>query len=609
MLKQLLFISTLFLTTFCLQAQQSGLQQYIGQDKVLLVANFYPNTSYQKIDKETRNDFKINELAAPMLLRIAGGEANEENIEKVSQQLSDPAKVGLSFKDDAYIWVQQPSGIDKELYENDQNAYLFNFTIPVTDGKKFRKFLNELMAEERLKDITKTGSANTLMNDNLLLLWDDKHLVLSISTVEYSFFEEREEFEVRRTKFLEQHAKSLANLDSKKSLASNKEYQTTVDKTADFNVWVNYDNFNNDPNLYPREIRGLMESLASLTEGNRISAKGFFRNGELEVVSNFKANEAMQRMWQKGFTQDGLDQKFYKYIDNTNLMGLYTLSSNTKGLMTSYGEEIYKAFQASDDPESKIILNMIDIVDIFLDEEEIYELFQGDVVVAVNDLRIVEVERADFKYNEEEDKWEEVKVKEQEVMPIATMMLNMGNAQNIQHFIDLGVNTNQLTEKQKGVWVVKEVQDAVGIEFYIIAHDDLLFFSNDANLVKNLKSGFPKSKQLSAAAIQDLSQYSSYAFIDMTNISDVVKKTYEKIEDDAPNEIMELAKVLNRFEVKSYLPKGPNTQTDLRIQFQDKETNVLSLMIKGMSQYLMAGDSVEENIEEEEKEEEGVKKL
>lgn len=608
MLKQFLLIFTLFLTTL-LQAQQPGLQQYIGQDKVLLVANFHPHNSYQKIDKNTKNNYKINEMIAPMLIRLTGAPPSEENIKKVSQQISDPAKVGMSLKDDLYIWVQQPNGVDKSLYENDENAYILNFILPVTDGKKFRKFLDGLLDEDRLKEVVKMGPVSSLINDEMLLMWDDKRLILSMSTIQYSFFEEMEEFEARRNKLLQQHAKSLINLDSKKSLATNKEYLATIDKTADFNIWVNYDNLNNDPNIYPREVRGLMQSLASLTEGNRISAKGFFRNGELEVISNFKSNDAIQRMMERGYNKGGLNQKFYKYIDNTNLMGLYTMSTNTKGLMTSYGEEIYKAFQESDAPESKIVVNMLDIMDIFLDEEEIYSLFQGDIVVAVNDLRIIEIERSDFQYNDEEDKWDEVKVKEEEVMPIATMMLNMGNAQNIQHFIDLGVNTDILTEQQKGVWVVKEVKEETGVDFYIITHDDLLLFSNDANLVKNLNSGFPKSKQLPTAMVKELAQYTQYGFIDMSKISDMVKKTYERIEDDAPNEIMEMAKIFQHFEVKSYLPQGANTKTDLHIQFQDKDTNVLSLMFKGLGELIPTGGMEEKIEEEEEVEEEGVKRL
>lgn len=608
MFKQLLLISALFLTTL-LQAQQSGLQQYIGQDKVLLVANFYPNNSYQKIDKDTKNNYKIHEMMAPMLIRLADGNPSEENIKKVSQQLSDPAKVGMSFKDDLYIWVQQPNGIDKNLYENDENAYLLNFILPVTDGKKLRKFLDGLLDEDRMKEVVKMGPVSSLINDEMLLMWDEKRLILSMSTIQYSFFEEMEEFEARRNKLLQQHAKSLIKLDSKKSLATNKEYQAIVDKTADFNVWVNYDNFNNDTNIYPREVRGLMQSLASLTKGNRINAKGFFRNGELEVISNFKSNDAIQRMMEKGYNNRGLNQKFYKYIDNTNLMGLYTMSTNLKGFMTSYGEEIYKAFQESDAPESKIVVNMLDIVDIFLDEEEIYSLFQGDVAVAVSDLRIIEVEHSDFQYNDEEDKWDEVKVKKEEVMPIATMMFNMGNAQNIQHFIDLGVNTDVLTEQQKGVWVVKEVKEQTGIDFYIITHDDLLLFSNDANLVENLNSGFPKSKQLSAAMVKELAQYTQYAFIDMNKISTVVKKTYERIEDEAPNEIMEMAKTFQHFEAKSYLPQGANTKTNLRIQFQDKDTNVLSLMFKGLGELIPTGGMEEKMEEEEEVEEKGVKRL
>ena len=614
MLKHLLF-TMLFVCsgTLWLGAQSQDLQQYIGQENVFLVFNFSPNATYEKLGKETRDAYDINEMLAPMVLRLAGAEATEESIKKVSKQLEDPAKVGVVMDGQAYFWVQQPTGVEMALYEKDASPFMINFALPVSDQKKFRNFLNSLMPKEIQEKIGKMGSGEGLINDGMLLQWDKKHLVLASSTIEYNFYEEMDEFLARREKIMQQHSDMLLKIDAKSSLASDKEYQAGLNKEADFNMWFNYDHFEQDPGIYPREVRGLMRSLASLTKGNRINIHGFFRNGMLEVAADFQMNDAIKRMTDVGYKKGGIDTKFYRYIDKTNLMGLFTMSTNTTALFKAYGEEIYKAFQESDARESELVVNGLDIVDIFLDEEEIYGLFQGDVAVAVNDLRVVQVERSDFQYDEEADQWDEVTVTEEEVIPIATMMASMGNAQNIQHFIDLGATLGLLTKQSEGVWTVKEIKEETGMDFYIITHDDLLMFSNDAELPKNLKSGVPKGKQLSAASIKELSACTQYLSIDMTKISEVTKSVYERTKDKAPNEIMEVAKILDRMDIKSYYPNGNVMESDFILQFQDKETNVLDLMFEGASRFLLQGESMEPGEtpqeEEEVEEEEGVKRL
>lgn len=608
MLKQLLFIASLILcTALAAKAQKANLQQSIGKENVLLVVNFKPYDSYQKIDKETQKEYQINEILAPMILRLAGAEISEERVEKVAKQLADPSKAGLSVKGDVYFWIQKPNGVDKELYENEANPYLFNFILPISDHKKFHSFLSSVVTEEHMQEVAKVGPSNTMINDGTLLLWNDSRMILSTSSIEYNFFEEMSEFEERRSKILFQHSKSLLNTDAGKSLATDTEYQAARNQEADVSLWLNYDNLEPDATIYPVPMRSLMSSLGSLTEGSRISAHAFFRNGEVEVLSNFKMNDAIKRMTDKGYKKGGLNKKFYRYIDQTNLMGLYTLSTNTTGLMTSYGEEVYKAFQESDAPESKIVVNILDIVDIFFDEEEVYGLFEGDMAVAVTDLRVMEIERTDFQYDEESDQWNEVAVTEEAVMPIATMMFSLGDPANIQHFIDLGVNMGGLTKHKEGVWIVKDSKRELGMDLYVIMHDGLLMFSNDNNVTSALASGLAKNKQLPAATINAFSNYTQYAFFDVSKISKVTKKTYERIKQEAPNDLMELANIVDRLEVKSYYPEGNTFKTDFYADMHDEKSNALSLMLKGLGEIVPRGNSGMTPVEEEE--EKDVKRL
>ncbi len=147
----LLWTSTAF-------AQQSTMQRFIDQEQVVFVVNMHPGMTYNKLNKETKDKYKINELIAPMLIQFAGGEATEERVKKVAEQLSDPTKAGINVREDVYMWGQRPTSNSEELYKpSDMNAMMINVIMPITDSKKFKIFLDGMMSDQRQKEIIIAG--------------------------------------------------------------------------------------------------------------------------------------------------------------------------------------------------------------------------------------------------------------------------------------------------------------------------------------------------------------------------------------------------------------------------------------------------------------------
>jgi len=367
--------------------------------------------------------------------------------------------------------------------------------------------------------------------------------------------------------------------------------------------------------MMPREARGLFEALSKLTDKTIFTGQGYFKQGEAQIKTSMSMNETMKRVTDAAYGKGGMNKKFFKYIDKTNLMGLYTFSMDLKGFMMTYGQEIHRVLKEQDTKETRIAMNLMDIVDIFLDEEETYELLTGDMMIALTDMRVTKREVSDFQYNEETNDWEEQTEMVEEVMPVMNLMMAYGNETNIRHFIDLAVNVGGLEKKQEGVWTIPEIKEKAGANVYIILTDGILMITNDDQVVKNLK-GFPASKQLPAATVNELAGYVMYGMLDATKVSEVAQKAYAKQEGGVPSEIMELEKVVDKIEVKSMNPENQGFQNNLYVQLKDKNTNALQFVLDNAEKMMTGGRSSSSSEEEapteeyeEVEEEDGVKRL
>lgn len=613
MIKHFSFVLLAFLWASVAFAQKSTMQRFIAQERLVFVVNMHPSSTYNKLNKETKDKYRINELIAPILLKFSSGQPSEKEIKKVSEQLSDPSKVGINVKDDIYIWGQRPKAQNERSYTaSAMENMIISMVIPVTDNKKFKNFLSNIIAESQQKEIITAGSNSTMVNNEVIVTWNNERVILSSSTLEHNFFEDRKDFEERRNKTLLQHASDLTKVDPKKSIENNKSFKASLDKEADINFWGDYGKLVLDPSIMPMEMRGLFTALSKLTDNTILSGQAYFKNGEAEIKTSMSLNPPMKRVTDAAYNKRKVNKKFFKYIDKTNLMGMYSFSMDLKSFMMAYGQEIHKVLKEQDTKETRIAMNMMDIMDIFLDEEETYELLTGDMMIALTDMRVVKREVADFKYNEESNSWEEEIEMVDGVVPIMSLMLSCGNEVNIRHFIDLGVNVGELVKKQEGVWMVPAFKEDLGTDFYIILKDGTLIMTNDDQIAKNV-NGLPVTKQLSPSSVTELSNYVMYGMLDATQISRVAKKAYAQNKENVPNDIMELEKIFSKMEFKSITPENKDFQTNFYCRMKDENTNALQFLldyVENMINQTNNGSS-EKTIpyEEEDEEEEGVKRL
>lgn len=594
------------MATQLLVAQEKSMQRFIAKDKAAFVVTLSPYKTYNKLDTTTTNKYNVSEMLAPMLLGMAGGDQSEENIKKVEQDLADNKKVGLNTQQDIYIWAQRPD----KMNEDDPEALFINLVVPVTDGDKFRSFLDQLFGADKIKSMIPKGDALNMVHNGMLINWNKERLIITGSTSEQSFFEEREEFEARQSQMYLDHATSLGTVTLANSLAKDAEYQNQIQKEADFSLWMDYNNLMPPLAQMPMQSRELIGSLYELIGGIKLSGHGYAKKGVGEFIATMYANESMARVFNQAYNLR-VNKDFFKYLDNTNLMGMYSFAMSPKGFMDAYSSEIQKALKKS--KEGTLVANMFDIVDIFIDEEEIYTLLKGDMLFAVTDIKVMDRKSSDFEYNEETDKWEEIETMVKEPMPMAVMMLSYGSEENIMKFIDLGANAGVLSKRADGVWAVGGVKEEIGVDLFIIVKDGVLMFTNDENITKNL-NGLPKNKQMSAKDIKEVTSLVQYGFLDADKMIAASKKTMKEMGQVFPDELAIVEENLSRFEIKTFAPEGNQIKSDIRLIFKDKNANSLQIMVDGMLKVMeseMGGRNEGPIYDDQEidEEEDGTKKL
>lgn len=566
------------MATHFLIAQEKSTQQYISKDKAAFIANLTPYQTYNKLNKETREQYKVSEALAPILLGMAGSDMSEEKVKKMQEDLADTEKFGLVTQKDVYIWAQQPDNPSDELYEDAETPLFISMVLPITDGGKFRKFLDRVFGDEKTKAMTPTGNAMNLVHNQTLINWNKERLIIARSTVEQSFFEEEDEFKSRNKRMLLDHANALSKVKVDQSIAKDANYQKHLHKDSDFDVWVDYKNIMPPMNDVPMQARELVNSIMEFATDMQLGANGFFKDGVAEIQTEMYTNDAMTNIMAKSYNVQP-NKDFFKYLDNTNLMGLYTMGMNVEGFMRSYSDEIYKVLGKT--KEGEIINNMLDIVDIFIDEDQIYSLFKGDMLMALTDIKVVEREISDYEYNEATDKWDEVTTKSKEMMPLAVMMMSYGNEENIMKFIKLGANAGVLSKKADGVWAVGGVKDELGFDVFVIVKDGILMFTNDENIPNNLK-GLAKDKLMSSKDIKEVTSHVQYGFMDVAKATKSFKKAFESMDKKMPSEVEDLSKMFKRMEVKTMHPQGNEINSVFRIEMQDEKTNVLQSAVDTM---------------------------
>ena len=563
------------MTTQLLFAQGVSMQNFISKDQSIFISNFTPYTTYNKLDTATTNKLDISKRLAPLLMGMTGADMSVDNINTIESKLAASKETGVEMLQDMYMWVQKPSKPNHEIYDGASNPFTVNLVMPVTNLDMLTTFLTELFGQDKMSTAAVNNGVRSLIYNQTLVNWSKERIIIARSTMTKGFFDDENSFNNRINTVLGMHAEALVSLQPNASIQKDANYQKHLHKDSDMDFWLDYQTIAFSEQDMPAQFRALYKSVMEFATDMKIGANGFLKDGEATLMIESYTGEAMTRIMAASYDTK-VNKEFFKFLDKDELIAMYMMAMNMEGMVSGYGTELYKVLEQT--KEGMMITNVLDIIDIFVDEQEIYSLLKGDIMMAVTGVQSIERSITDYEYNEDKDTWEEVAKTKKEVIPTAAMMLSYGKEENIMKFVKLASNAGVISKKEAGVWTIGGLKEDLGFDVYVVVKEGVLMLTNDAAIVKNINVGFPKSKQLDAKFVKDASEYIQYGFMDFEKLMAAVKLGSEEMEIALPAQMDKLEKTFDRVEMISRAPKGNEMTSELRLVMKDKNTNVLQSM-------------------------------
>ena len=286
----------------------------------------------------------------------------------MSKLFKNPLKSGISLKDNIYLFTEL----------NDEKLNI-GMVFGISDPNNFKDFIDKFASDANLEYKTSDEifiyTSEDDNNTEMSIVWNDDACVI--------YFGNEESLS---------KSKHLLNQESEESILSNESYVKSEDKGGDASLYINYKNINkvieneieNLDSYYPKKIKDFYKNI----EGSTLVLNFNKDHMSIDGVQFFKDENKTEEFNILG--EKGLDSKAIEYISSNGkiLMGM-TAVINMKEVFN-----ILKTIPKYDDGISELERT------IGLSESEIKNLLNGNISMAITEIKMKDIEKTTYEYNE-----------------------------------------------------------------------------------------------------------------------------------------------------------------------------------------------------------------
>ncbi len=281
----------------------------------------------------------------------------------------------------------------------------------------------------------------------------------------------------------------------------------------------------------------------------------------------------------KSMNKKKFNKSMFKYIDGDHLLGIAGFAANPEPAFEMY-RDMYVSILGNISNDESWIGTAADIGFTFFDEEELFDLVQGDFVFAVTDIKEFEVEYTSYDYDDDYNRVEKIKTKK-ETLPEFVSIASIGNKDLRDKIIKLMTQTDVIIKKDH-YYELQEPKSrysdraAKPLNVFYMIKDDLLVITNNEELLKsNNGNGISKSKQLKGEAYNLMKSNNMFAYW-------TPKTTYEKVPTEFTDKIKpfkSIADTYQSFQFNGVKNKGNIFTSTAKISLIDNSKGSLMLSL------------------------------
>lgn len=496
MKKTLIFF--LFLLGLSTLQAQYELARYVPKDAALVIALNAENLDSKVSIEELKKVGFIN-MGLNMAGSMGGGPA-------VQQFVNDPNSVGLDMMQPMYFFMDMG-----------ENGMKTSLAVKVIDSKKLSDFIAEIGGS--MAAVQKTDGFEYIETPEGVMSWNNE--IMMFSNVEMQWSTEDYENDWDEMKKKQQEA-TMAYVKSAMSPANSilsvPSFQKEIDKADDLTYWVNYPKVMTYTNQMSEEFGGdfmgpyqgmIMNMAAGLYEDIYIGGSLNSQDGAMVLETNYSYNEQMETLMESGSNIKS-NKKYARYIPQENLLGYYSFSYDLETIGEGI-EEMTMPLVREMPMFGEMAAEAIEVLDIIIDEDAIYELIEGDMVLAFTGLK--EFERTEVEYDEEFNAQEYTV---EETLPIFNLMLTTGDPEEMSHLFKLGKAASVLLPGTNNSFKLSIPGEDLPMDIFLAMKEDIVFITNDQELVENrLVTELEKENMMAKQHRKMLKKNSQVFFVDL----------------------------------------------------------------------------------------------
>ncbi len=499
-----------FLFAFCLLFAfsftngQTSLLNYIPSDATFVVS-WNPQNLNSKVNLRQLKEYDFYNM---MMMQMAGSMGAQS--EMFTNIMADANSVGMNLMQSSHFFGKMAG----------DNMH-FGVLLNLSDEAKFTDFLKNLMQDGYTTNYSQQVGYHLLkVENNAWLAWNDQMAFMGGGKFESAL----DESETAESQYMADWLTETMSRKVENSIANNARFRQAISKPSDAHFWLDYAFITEQMNsgMYEglkNEIKGfdpemVMGMIKSFYEDNNISLGLNFDKGKIAINTQSFTSPQMLAI-----TKNAVDHKFNKklakYIRGDELMGYMSFSMSTEKLMEGYKKLIYSKV-AEIPGYGDMAVGALDILSIFLDENAMPNLFQGDMIMAMTGMQKIQKTIIDTEFDEDFNPIGEVEKTIEQNIPEVTMIWSHKSKSDWMKFVNLGLKSAFLENKGSYYQLMIPAAD---LDAYIALKDDVLIISNSVDLItKKLDRGYKKKSRISKAHCQKIAENSFAMHFDMNNI-------------------------------------------------------------------------------------------
>ena len=373
----------------------------------------------------------------------------------------------------------------------------------------------------------------------------------------------------------------LVNLSYEESIESVANFRKVDGEESDVVYWYNYGEMMQQ--YYERNMRyrynyyeysGLGKDTANIRnmwKGSYIVSLVHF-NGNVATMEQRSYFSPTMQEHTLGLYKGRVDKKMFRYVRGENLMGFVAMSMDMEKFMKFYGsvyrESVTNSFAGM---YENYYMMMWDILRVFLDEKTLYNMFDGQFLFAVTDLKPYTASYLTYDYDENFNKTE-IRKEKTEVRPEFVMIAGIGKQDKAKEIITI-LERIGAVKKQNSKYYIINTPGEYDIKMFLAMENGMLIITNNEDLMLNhLKKGYGSGKAMNKKTKKLGRKSALVGWWDGKKSFELVKKNYQEPLTDEDKKALDLLQQdINSGTVIGKKAKNGVQRVDVKIELNDPQ--------------------------------------